>query len=298
MTAIAVPAISGTARNMAAFRALETVKPEAQRLFVDPFAKRFLRTGERVLVECARLSPLRKLIEVYVDHLVPGARTSGIARTRLIDDWLREEIKEGASQVVVLGAGFDCRALRLPELSGVRVFEIDRTPMVSFKNELLHDRSLPNISRIGVDFLTDKIEDKLLEGGFDRSAQTVVVWEGVTNYLDRPAVDGVFAFAGRNTPPGSKVVFTYVHTDAISGHFEAPGLDQLLKDLTERGEPWTCGFNPTEVGPYLSQFGLGLVADLGASEYRRLYWPSLPADPIGYEFYRVVLAERIADAPR
>jgi hypothetical protein len=92
------------------------------------------------------------------------------------------------------------------------------------------------------------------------------------------------------------VIFTYVHADAVAGHFEAPGLAKLLKGLRDRGEPWTFGFNPDDVAPHLAAFGLKVVADLGAAEYRRLYWPSLPDDPIGYEFYRVALAERATDA--
>src|SRR5262245_48675200 len=110
------PAVSGTARNMAAFRALETAKPARERLFDDPFATRFLPSYQRLLVGCSKAPALRRLIEHYVDRLAPGARTSGIARTRLIDDWLRTEVEDGVRQVVVLGAGFDCRALRLPEL--------------------------------------------------------------------------------------------------------------------------------------------------------------------------------------
>lgn len=296
--AVSAPAISGTARNMAAFRALETAKPPTRRLFTDPFAKRFLPVGERALVECARLPALRWLIEQYVDRLVPGARTSGVARTRLIDDWLREETKEGARQVVVLGAGFDCRALRLSELRSIRVFEVDRQPMVAYKRDLLPEAQNESLVRIGVDFLKDNIEDRLLDAGFDKTLQAVIVWEGVTNYLDRTAVDSVFKFIGQNTPPGSKIIFTYVHADALTGHFEAPGLQPLLHALEERGEPWTFGFNPAELPDYLSTFDLSLTADLGAAEYRRLYWPELPTEPIGYEFYRVVLAERASNAAR
>ena len=51
----------------------------------------------------------------YIDRRWPGARTSGIARTRLIDDWIGESIGQ-AEQVVLLGAGFDTRAWRLAAL--------------------------------------------------------------------------------------------------------------------------------------------------------------------------------------
>jgi O-methyltransferase involved in polyketide biosynthesis len=38
---------------------------------------------------------------------------------------LREAVKGGFDQFVLLGAGFDARALRMPELAPKRVFEID-----------------------------------------------------------------------------------------------------------------------------------------------------------------------------
>ena len=71
---------------MAAFRALESAKPAPERLFHDPYAKRFLQLRDRVIAASSRVTLVRRLIEFYADIRVPGARISGIARTRLIDD--------------------------------------------------------------------------------------------------------------------------------------------------------------------------------------------------------------------
>jgi methyltransferase (TIGR00027 family) len=56
---------------------------------------------------------------------LPGGRTSGIARTRLIDDWITVAVRDRARQVAILGAGFDSRAWRLSALAGIPVFEVD-----------------------------------------------------------------------------------------------------------------------------------------------------------------------------
>ena len=88
------PFISGTARNMAAFRALESAKSARERLFYDPYARRFLSASQRLLAACSGVTVLRWLVELYADSRAPGARISGIARTRLIDDWLCEEAIE------------------------------------------------------------------------------------------------------------------------------------------------------------------------------------------------------------
>src|SRR5215472_5637038 len=117
--------VSRTAEFMALFRALESTSPAEQRLFTDAFAQRFLRPSLRLLVWVARLRPLGVLAKLLLDWRWPGARTSGIARTRFIDDALLSALHEGFEQVVILGAGFDARAYRLPDMEKIRVFEVD-----------------------------------------------------------------------------------------------------------------------------------------------------------------------------
>src|SRR5688572_27258290 len=104
---------SQTAQYMALFRALETTEPANKRLFIDPFAISFL---EGKLHLAARLSPLsfvRSYVQKTIRRKIPGALSSGIARTRYIDDLLQQTIQHNIKQVIILGAGFDTRALRL-----------------------------------------------------------------------------------------------------------------------------------------------------------------------------------------
>jgi len=285
--------LSRTAGNMAAIRALETVKPRRERLFSDPFAKRFLAGWQPVLVFLARIPAVRRRLEDYFDRQAPGARTSGAARTRLIDDWIRRALAGGIGQVVILGAGFDCRALRMKELAMVPTFEVDRAPMIVFKEGVLRNDAQPgNLKRVPIDFLKDRLEDRLVSAGFSTKAKTLFVWEGVTNYLDAASVSAMFDFFAGSTPAGSRVIFTYVHSDAINGSFPAAGLERLTKRLRDYGEPWTFGFHPKELPGYLKNKGIAILADVSASEYRRMYMPNAEA-LIGYEFYRAVLAEVI-----
>src|SRR5262245_13609021 len=103
---------SRTAEFMALFRALESTFPPEHRLFTDVFAKGFLRPSLHLLVQLARFRGLRVFVAQFLDWCWPGARTSGIARTRYIDDACREALREDFQQVVILGAGFDARAYR------------------------------------------------------------------------------------------------------------------------------------------------------------------------------------------
>jgi methyltransferase (TIGR00027 family) len=284
--------ISQTAAHMALIRALETAKRADRRLFSDPFAQRFLPPLQRALMLPARFPPWRQAIEAIFDGKAPGARTSGAARTRLIDDWTRQGVRDGIEQVVIMGAGYDCRPLRLKELQSVSVLELDRGEMLALKARLLADAPARNVVRVPIDFLTEEAEERLREGGYSPRVRTLFLWEGVTNYLDQASVDATFSTFARSAT-GSRVIFTYVHADALSGHFPAPGLVKLLARLRRIGEAWTFGFYPEAVPDYLTHRGFRLLADLGAAEYRAGYWP--PAErPEGYEFYRAVLAEKLA----
>ena len=98
---------------MALFRALETANGDGQRLFVDPLAASFLRPSLKLALRMASLPVVGKGIPKFIDYRWPGARTSGIARTRLIDDLITEAFADGLEQVVILGAGFDARPYRL-----------------------------------------------------------------------------------------------------------------------------------------------------------------------------------------
>ena len=283
--------VSRTAANMALIRALETAKAADLQLFSDPFAHRFLPPWHRTLMLPAGFPPWRRMIERIFDRKAPGARTSGAARTRLIDDWTCEAVRDGLQQVVIMGAGFDCRALRLKELHAASLLELDRSEMIALKSRLLAGTEPSNVIRVPIDFLTENPEERLLEYGYSPRTRTLFIWEGVTNYLDRASVDATFeTFA--HAVPGSRLIFTYVHADAISGRFSSPGLVELLARLRRMGEAWTFGFRPEVVPEYLARRGFRLMADLSAADYRAHYWPRTE-QPEGYEFYRVVLAEKI-----
>lgn len=287
--------ISETAANMALIRALETAKPARQRLFSDPFAQRFLPAWQRALVTPAKIPAWRRMLESFFDSRAPGARTSGAARTRLIDDWTRAAVRNGAAQVVIMGAGFDCRALRLDELGVSPVFELERREMLKLKSRFLADTSASHVRRVPIDFLNEQPEDCLVASGYSRSAKSLFILEGVTNYLHGSAVDSAFSLFS-DSVPGSHVIFTYVHIDAINGTFPAPGLTALLERLRKIGETWTFGFRPEDVPDYLAQRGLRVVTDLTAADYRAIYWPQRTSLR-GYEFYHAVLAEK-PDAAR
>jgi methyltransferase (TIGR00027 family) len=283
---------SRTAEYMAFFRALESVRPSGQRLFNDPFAIHFLRPALRLAVRLSRVPRCGSFVAWYADRRLPGARTSGIARTRLIDDTLSQALRDGIGQVVILGAGFDCRAYRLPDMAPAVVFEVDHPATRSAKLARLrrvHPTLPANVRFVEMDFNRQRLPDVLEYAGLDPHRPAVFLWEGVTNYLSVDAVDAVLRFIA-GCAAGSRVIFTYVHRGALDGSALFEDAADILRDVERLGEPWTFGFHPEELPTYLRERGLQLERDAEAREYRAQCFGSEAERMQGYNFYHVAIA--------
>jgi len=283
---------SRTAEFMALFRALESARPADKALFHDPFAQGFIDPALARLVRWSAAPVVGLLLRTFIDRLWPGARTSGVARTRLIDDWVTEAIAKGGRQLVVLGAGFDSRAWRLPGLAGLPVFEVDHPSTASQKSARLQALGADpsRVVSVAVDFDRDRLPERLAAAGFDGSKVTVVIWEGVTNYLTENAVLSVFAWAGMLAQE-SRLAFTYIHRRVLTEPTSFEGAARIMLAVSSAGEPWTYGMCPETIALSLGPLGLQSIEDLGADEYRARYFGKKAAKMRGYAFYRAALAE-------
>ena len=120
------------------------------------------------------------------------------------------------SQFVILGAGFDTRAYRLPPGAGVRSFEVDAPRTQAVKRDMLQKAGV-DASRVtfaSADFEKEDWLARLVASGFDPSRPALFLWEGVMMYLDRPAVEDTFRKIA-TTAPGSVVAFDYFTTEPL-----------------------------------------------------------------------------------
>lgn len=146
---------SRTAEYMALFRAVETAERPGRRLFEDTYAIHLLSGSLKKLAKFAGLPLVGRLVPAFLDLGWPFTRSSGVVRTRMIDDLVRESIRTGARQLVLLGAGFDSRAYRLKEAMSVSAFEVDHPATQTAKRERLQAGTglLPeNVRFVAVDF--------------------------------------------------------------------------------------------------------------------------------------------------
>lgn len=282
---------SRTAEFMAVFRASEHARPSGERAFSDPFARALLPPNLRLAAKLFSLRPTAALLNRYIDRRSPGARTSGVARTRLIDEWI-EQAAAFIDQVVLLGAGFDTRAWRLDAIASARIFEVDHPNTAEVKQERLRaaGADLARATFVKVDFEKDDFDTLLRAAGFDPSRPAIVVWEGVSQYLNADVVSDVLRWAGR-LAAGSRFIFTYVHEGVLNGSRGFIGADEAIANVNASGEPWKFGLIPEQLPAYLRERGLVLRSDLGADDYRAQVLGAESRRMRGYGFYHTVLAE-------
>ena len=285
---------SRTAQYMALFRAIESSRPNSKRLFSDPYAVKFLDNQLQLVVKLSHLPLLRNYIPKLIHNKGIGAISSGIARTKYIDDLLEKTIKEGCKQLIILGAGFDTRPIRLEFLKQLKVIEIDHPDTSNFKQDIFKkeiDHLPNNISFQQADFNKQTLNEIAENAHINFSLPTTIIWEGVTNYLTREAIDRTFEFTKKFSPPFN-IIFTYIDKDVLTNPQNFRGTTKLFENLKKNHEQWTFGFDPKELATYLQQFNLHLIEDLNATDYRNKYMPDRKSISVGYEFYRAVLANK------
>jgi len=289
---------SRTAEQNALFRTLESSRPERRRLFDDALAQAFLAWPLALVARLALVPGLGRFIPWYIDRRWPGVRSSVVARTRLIDDAIVTSLAEGMQQLVILGAGFDSRAYRLPQLRGVAVFEVDHPDTQAAKRRVLaHTLAAAptHVRFVASDFNQRGLESAMAAAGYRESACTFILWEGVTNYLSEAAVDCTMRWCSRASP-GSRLLFTYVHRDVLTKPGSYIGTDRLFASLAKAGERLTWGIEPDKLPAFLAERGLSLESDVGAAEYRERYFKAASRTMRGHEFYRVAVA-RVVEWP-
>jgi methyltransferase (TIGR00027 family) len=184
------------------------------------------------------------------------------ARIWFFDDAVDRHLPAMA-QFVILGAGFDTRAYRLPAGAGVRVFEVDSPRTQRVKRETL---AKAGIDAGGVTFVPADFERQdwlacLVSAGFDPARPTLFLWEGVTMYLERATVEDTLRKIA-STAAGSVVAFDYFTSEALDS--PAPYWRFARVTTKAAGEPLKFGVDSTppardRLAELLASCGLSLA---------------------------------------
>ena len=137
-----------------------------------------------------------------------------VARSRWIDaKWMDAVQDGGITQVVVLAAGLDARAWRLPLTKDTKVYEVDCAPALEYKESkaaALKDADKypegPACTRLTVaaDLADNEWPAQLEAAGFDKAQPSFFLTEGLLMYLPDGAPGRLFKNIAGLMSPGSQ----------------------------------------------------------------------------------------------
>ena len=210
----------------------------------------------------------------YEQEADPPLAHQPVARTTFFDAALYQHIAD-VEQFVVLGAGHDTRAYRLPAGKRIRCFEVDTARTQGLKRDVLAKAGVDTtgVTFVPSDLMTDNWYASLVDAGFEPDKPTFFLWEAVTMYLDREAVVHVLrTIAG--TACGSVVAFDYLTTDTLESR--SLYMRYARAALHAIGEPWRFGLESTppvrkQVAALLESCGLSMEQhrNFGQETYRK-----------------------------
>jgi methyltransferase (TIGR00027 family) len=233
-------------------------------LFLPPKAKFFLSFGF-----------MRRYVRKKLRKGVPGTYEYMTARTKHFDTLFQDALKEDIPQIVVLGAGYDTRAIRFQEaIQHTKIFELDAPTTQQEKKTRLQqaNMALPQqLTFVPINFSNERLETVLLTAGYDPSQRSLFLWEGVTYYLPEEAVKEPLALIKNHSGRGSTVAFDYFYKSVIEGTCEYYGAKEIHESVSKFGEPFQFGIQEGEIESFLAEHGFELLSHHTPDEFEKTY---------------------------
>lgn len=210
-------------------------------------------------------------VSARIPLLAPAFRLAGLGmvshiawRTEVLDRAVAQAAGHGSHQIVILGAGLDARAWRMPALAHATVFEVDHPATQAWKRQKITDlRPLAHEVRlVAVDFQRQKVHQQLESAGHDAAQPTLWLWEGVTMYLTRDAIAATLAEVAGRSAAGSVVAMSYLTPEIVQ-------IPALLHPIVRLGfrlirEPLQGTLTPADAANLLQKHGFAVESDAGS----------------------------------
>jgi methyltransferase (TIGR00027 family) len=298
--------VGSTAVMVAAARAIETDRPDP--LIRDPYAKLLVANSGADTLWKAMLDPSMvakvEAIDAETAATIQHMRSYQAVRTNFFDTYFNNAVADGIRQVVILASGLDSRAYRLDWPAGTTVYEIDQPKVLAYMSTTLADNGVsPAADRrpVPIDLRQDW-PAALRAAGFDPTARTAWLAEGLLMYLPADAQDRLFTQVGELSPAGSRIAAETANArdnddrrQQLSQRFrkvaEALGFEETVntQELVYRDE------DRAVVADWLNSHGWRATAQSARDEMHRLgrWIDGVPTLDTKSAFAEFVTAERL-----
>jgi methyltransferase (TIGR00027 family) len=167
-------------------------------------------------------------------------------RTQWFDDVTLQAIEGGIRQVVIVAAGYDCRALRF-RTSGVRFIELDHPATQADKRRILDEMSadVTGVAYAAADFIVDDVGSALADAGHDADVATLFLVEGLLIYLPEHVIVALLTALRARATPASRLAVSIARG----------GSPEFQARVAAIGEPAQSGFSEDEAKLLLQQCG-------------------------------------------
>ncbi len=283
---------SRNAQAVAAIRAAHR-RYDSPLIYDDPCAYRLCGSAWRAVV---RFRALHALVFGRLLHVLRPVHGQLLARARFAEDHLEGAVRRGVGQYIVLGAGFDSFAVRLPAWARkLRVFELDRPQTLEEKRRRLERAGLScpdNLEFVPIDFEHQSIDEVLARSSFIPAEPSFFSWLGVVVYLTSDAIDTALRSIQSVGAPGSELVFDYMLPDHLVDPQERSVIDFVRRLGVRRGEPYVSYFEPPQIATTLSERGFRVLEDVSPSSQHARYFSSREDDLRPWASSHFIHAER------
>jgi methyltransferase (TIGR00027 family) len=260
---------SRTSILTAAARAFGSREPDASVRNPDWVADRLIGAAELAMITDHPVSRAldRDFQEAMNDPDVFGFAWLMLVRTRFIDELMERAVRGGATQLVILGAGFDTRAHRFPELlKDVAVFEVDFGATQEYKRrrvEAALGTAAHNVLYAPIDFARESLGEVLRRAGFASDRKTYFICEGVSMYVPEEGMRETLRAIAAESAPGSALLLEYLNRSGIEIMRKYPV--GFIKNAMDWGEPFVFGVPDGQDREFFLEAGLELGETLKIS---------------------------------
>ena len=253
---------SRTSILTAAARALGSREPDASVRNPDWAADRLIGPAELALIADHPVSRAldRDFQEAMNDPDVFGFVWLMLVRTRFIDELMERAVRDGATQLVILGAGFDTRAHRFAALlNDTAVIEVDYGATQEYKKrrvEAALGGAPANLVYAPIDFARESLGEVLRRAGFQSDRRTFFVCEGVSMYVPEEGMRETLRAIAAESAPGSGLLLEYLNRGGLKLLRKYP--QGIVKNAFAWGEPFVFGVPDGQDREFFRETGLEL----------------------------------------